>query len=216
MLQPGPWVVLSLVTRILGLENQVLKELNNLLRHDPSWMWDLRQPMSPFPILQLARESRIWDSTVSSRSPSSWAKCIQTFLVVALYRMWDRSRMKKMWLYKTAHDSTFQAVCSCAPSPLGPLNESLGSVCKTSYTLCNNPSDYISSLPTRKDNEWGSALGPNYFLSSFDRLISFYQLNLNLPFAKGPVNDDNSSYHFLNTPYIPVSMSRALKAVCEQ
>lgn len=52
-----------------------------------------------------------------------------------------------------------------------------------------------------------SVLELNYFFRSFDRLIFFYQLNLNLPFAKGPMNDDNSSYHFLTTPYIPVSMS---------
>lgn len=78
-------------------------------------------------------------------------------------------------------------------------------------------STYVAYPPKKTMNEApSSALELNHFFRSFDRLILFYRLNLNLPFAKGPVNDDSSSYHFLNTPHKPVSMSRALKDICEQ
>lgn len=61
------------------------------------------------------------------------------------------------------------------------------------------------------DDTPSPSLELSYFFRSFNRLIFFYQLNLNLTFAKDPVNDDNGSYHFLNTSYISVSMLRALK-----
>lgn len=61
------------------------------------------------------------------------------------------------------------------------------------------------------DDTPSPSLELSYFFRSFNRLIFFYQLNLNLPFAKGPVNDGNGSYRFLNTSYTSVSMLRALK-----